>query len=224
MRAVLLTRSQAVGQIPSCCVQTFKTGPLNGRRDVTLSLRFGTPPEGGHFSFAVGAECGGRLSQRQAQALAKGASEVPPPPETVRTTESTQESQVKICPECQHSKLLVDFEKTVTTMDGRTEICRACLAVLRAKSTQKELHHLGISVTEAWERAKACRKCGVTKELRDFARASQSKGQTYPYCRACTSAIPNAWARWSPPDQPLRCNRCGKVKAANASLWSNRVQ
>lgn len=125
---------------------------------------------------------------------------------------STSVSQVKFCPDCQHSKLLVDFEKTITSVDGRTDVCRACLAAMRAKINQKELHHLGISVKETWERAKICSKCGLKKELRDFAR--DSKHQTRASCRACESALYDTRTRYAPLDQVQQCIVCGEVQAA----------
>lgn len=177
---------------------------LGGRQDV--NPRVETLAGGSHLFVAAGASFVGRLTQSRAQAVAGGAS--------AASAADLDERQVKTCLECQHSKLVVDFEKTVSSMDGRTDVCRACLAVSWAKSTQRELHHLGMSVTEAWERAKACRRCGLTKELRDFARDSSRKDQMQARCRACSSAFNRGLRQYPPTDQPLQCIRCGEVRAA----------
>jgi hypothetical protein len=48
--------------------------------------------------------------------------------------EAGSESRVKSCSVCQYSKMLEDFEETVSTEDKRHEVCRACLATLRKTS------------------------------------------------------------------------------------------
>lgn len=212
-----LSRSQGVLGFPFHSFGSSKTLSVCGSGGP--SLRFGTSAIGAHLVPAVLVDSDGRLTLR---AVAKAAN-VMPEAETARDTGSAQETQVKTCPECQHPKLLVDFEKTVTSMDGLTDVCRACLAVVRAKSMQKELHHLGISVTEAWERAKACTKCRLTKELRDFPRATKRKDQTDTYCRACISALNAAKPQYVPTDQPLRCSRCEEIKAPSHFSTNPRI-
>lgn len=206
-----LPRNCAVWRIPVCWIGNGRTPSVGSRQEATPI--FGTLADRGHFASAKVANNGRRLSQRQARAVAEGASKLPAA-ENARVTGNTLESQVKFCPDCQHSKLLIDFGTTVTSIDRRTDVCRACLAVLRAQSAQKELHHLGLSVEEAWARAKACTKCGQTKELRDFARASHCKDETYPFCRACASAVHAARTRSVPTNQPLQCAQCGVVREA----------
>jgi hypothetical protein len=102
---------------------------------------------------------------------------------------SNFDKPVKRCSACGYSKLLVDFEKTKTTKDKRTEVCRACLAVIRARclSEDRDLYHLELAPEEAWERAKICTKCGVRKEIRDFYRKKGSKDGTTARCRSCMS-------------------------------------
>jgi hypothetical protein len=80
--------------------------------------------------------------------------------------EAGSESRVKSCSVCQYSKMLEDFEETASTEDKRHEMCRACLATLRKMSRGEELYHLRLTPEEAWERAKTCRRCFRSKELR----------------------------------------------------------
>lgn len=125
---------------------------------------------------------------------------------------------VKPCTHCQRSKPLIDFEKTVTTLDGRTNDCRACLAVIRAKRARKALHHMALSVEESWERAKPCTKCGLVKEFRDFSRHAKGKDGTYGHCRACQSTLMltrRQLVAHKPTEEPQRCRACLEVKEAD---------
>jgi hypothetical protein len=81
----------------------------------------------------------------------------------------------KTCIECRRTKALDDFEKVTTSLDNRTEKCRACLTVVKAMRSGKELHHLALSVEEAWDKAKTCSSCGRKKETRDFHRDASAK-------------------------------------------------
>lgn len=124
----------------------------------------------------------------------------------------------KICTQCQRSKSLVDFEMTVATVDGRTDECRACLAVVRAKRARKDLHHLALRVEESWERAKPCTKCGLVKEFRDFSWDAKTKDGTYSYCRACHSSQTLTRRRTvprRPTEEPQQCSACLDVKEAD---------
>lgn len=124
----------------------------------------------------------------------------------------------KTCTQCQRSKPIVDFEKTIVTLDGRTDECRACLAAVRAMRARKPLHHLALSVEESWERAKTCSGCGLVKEFRDFSRRVRSKDGTYHVCRACHSDVLVARRRGGPhrpADEPQRCCECLEVKDAD---------
>jgi hypothetical protein len=128
---------------------------------------------------------------------------------------STLGNSAKKCSLCGYSKPLVDFEDTVSSADKRTEVCRACLAVVKAKrGGGRKLYHLELTPEEAWERAKICNKCGVTKEIRDFGRSERSKDGLKTWCRSCTSNYNKALPPNLPVDSPQRCNRCNKVKAA----------
>jgi hypothetical protein len=103
---------------------------------------------------------------------------------------SSSSDPVKTCNECGRSKLLVDFEKTVSSQDERIETCRACLAALRAMRPGRARHvaaHLRLTPEEAWERAKICTVCKITKDIRDFAGNAKSKDGTGHYCRSCLS-------------------------------------
>lgn len=129
----------------------------------------------------------------------------------------------KTCETCQHSKPVVDFYGSTTSKDGRSDSCRACLASFKAKRGKKELHHLGLSVDEAWVLAKPCTKCGLVKELRDFSRAAASKSQVTKFCRACISSLDARRPRHVPSDQPQRCRTCLEVKAAD-QFYSDPLQ
>jgi hypothetical protein len=119
----------------------------------------------------------------------------------------------KRCSACGYSKLLGDFEDTVTTRDKRTEVCRACLAAIRARRG-RELYHLELTPEKAWERAKVCTKCGVRKEFRDFGRNKASKDGTTNQCRSCMSNHNKARPVVLPVDTPQRCNKCNEMKPA----------
>jgi hypothetical protein len=122
---------------------------------------------------------------------------------------------LKLCTECNYHKQLRDFEETVTSIDGRTDYCRACLATLRARRSGRKLHHLALTVEEAWEDAKTCSNCFQLKEIRDFSRNHRSKDGTQSGCRSCVSEGYSARPAWSPVDTPQQCNHCGVVKPAN---------
>jgi hypothetical protein len=121
---------------------------------------------------------------------------------------------------CGYSKLLGDFEDTVTTEDKQTEVCRACLAANRARRFRgRELYHLELTLEQAWERAKICTKYGVGKEFRDFVRSKQSKDGTTTWCQSCTSNHKKARPVEMPVDTPQRCIKCTEMKsAANYSV------
>jgi hypothetical protein len=114
------------------------------------------------------------------------------------------DKQVKTCNICKYSKPLVDFEKTITSEDERTEACRACMAVLKAMRPGSRIlpsWHLKLTPEEAWERAKICTKCGLVKELRDFGWGTGCKDGILPHCRSCISrknvhCLPEC--RWTP--------------------------
>jgi hypothetical protein len=134
----------------------------------------------------------------------------------------------KRCSVCAYSQLLGDFEDTVTTKDKRTEVCRACLAAVRARRlTGRELYHLELSPEKAWERAKICTKCGVRKEIRDFCRDKASKDGTTTRCRSCMSNYNKALPVVLPVDTPQRCNRCNEMIPAadyrvNSRMFTGR--
>lgn len=121
---------------------------------------------------------------------------------------------LKTCADCQRAKLLVDFEETPRTPDGVQDACRACLAARRLIRLGRELHHLALPIEEAWERAKTCRRCNVTKELRDFPLGSK-KGTLSCYCRHCKCGEGRARQAKVPSDTPQCCKRCNVVKPAS---------
>jgi hypothetical protein len=69
----------------------------------------------------------------------------------------------KQCQECLISKPRNDFQKVATSVDGRHELCRACLATFKLIRLKKELHHLSLSVAESWERQQQCSMCGEVR-------------------------------------------------------------
>jgi hypothetical protein len=124
--------------------------------------------------------------------------------------------QVKQCSICKYSKPLVDFVKTVTSADERTEACRACMAVLKAMRPGSRIFwHLKLTPEEAWERAKSCTKCGLVKELRDFARDAKYKDEIGHHCRSCVSRNSGAQPTRVPLDTPQQCSKCNEVKPAS---------
>jgi hypothetical protein len=126
---------------------------------------------------------------------------------------STLGNPSKKCSLCGYSKSLVDFEDTVTSADKRTEACRACLAVVKAKRRgSRKLYHLELTPEEAWERAKICTKCGVKKGIRDFCGNRASKDGTTARCRSCKSNYDKALPGVLPVDTPQQCDKCNKVK------------
>jgi hypothetical protein len=122
---------------------------------------------------------------------------------------------LKLCTKCNYHKLVRDFEETVTSIDGRTDNCRACLATHRARRSGRKLHHLALTVEEAWENAKTCSKCFHLKEIRDFSRSHRSKDGTRTCCRSCVSEGDTARPARTPVDTPQQCKHCGVVKPAN---------
>jgi hypothetical protein len=137
-------------------------------------------------------------------------------PESGVPSVSNSSDPVKTCNVCGCSKLLVDFEKTVSSVDKRTETCRACLAALKATlpGARSTALHLRLTPEEAWERAKICRVCKVTKELRDFTRDANSKDGTSYRCRSCGSKKDSVLALKSPIGTPQQCKQCNEVKPA----------
>lgn len=132
--------------------------------------------------------------------------------------------QGKTCIECRHTKALDDFEKTKSSLDNRTEKCRACLAVVKAVRLGKELHHLALSVEEAWDKAKTCSSCGRKKVIRDFYRQAAKKDGLAPKCRACLSRIHDARPKTRPVlDIPRRCLYCNMVKLAGEFYLDNKT-
>jgi hypothetical protein len=128
---------------------------------------------------------------------------------------SNLDKPAKRCSVCGYSKLLVDFEGSVTTKDKRTEVCRACLAAKRARHFEgRELYHLELTPEEAWERAKICTSCLVLKEIREFYRRELSKDGTTSRCRSCTSNYGKALSVVLPVDTPQRCCKCNEMKPA----------
>jgi hypothetical protein len=124
--------------------------------------------------------------------------------------------QVKTCTKCQYPKLVVDFQESITTVDKRQDVCRACMATISAMWHGKELHHLSLSPAEAWSRAKTCVSCKVVKEIREFAHDRGAKDGTARWCRSCRSMYDKARAANMPVDSPQRCNRCDELKPARA--------
>jgi hypothetical protein len=127
------------------------------------------------------------------------------------------DKQVKQCIMCEYSKPLEDFEKTVSSKDKRTEACRACMAVLRARRPGSKIFpswHLKLTPEEAWERAKSCTKCGLVKELRDFGMDAKYKDGIRRRCRSCASRDTGAQAAKVPVDTPQQCIKCNEVKSA----------
>lgn len=120
----------------------------------------------------------------------------------------------KQCLECGRLKLPVDFKSTKTSADGLMDSCRACLAVCSAKRIGRELGHLGVSINEAWERAKTCTHCRCMKEVRDFALDRATKDGLSCWCRGCVAAAKAARPKWEPQDGPQQCRRCKEVKSA----------
>lgn len=125
------------------------------------------------------------------------------------------EAPLKECTICQRLKFPVDFEKTVSTADKRTEACRACLAAYRAGRLGRPLHHLSLSLDEAWDKGKSCARCGHFKEIRDYARNMRKADGLNIYCRACASQKWDAEPTFPPADVPQQCDTCGQVKAAS---------
>jgi hypothetical protein len=122
---------------------------------------------------------------------------------------------LKLCTECNYHKRLRDFEETVSSIDGRTDHCRACLATLRARRSGRalvKLYHLALTVDEAWENAKTCSRCFELKEIRSFGRQLD---RTRSYCRSCESEGDSARPARKPVDTPQQCKHCGVVKPAN---------
>lgn len=126
---------------------------------------------------------------------------------------STTASTSKVCPVCRQAKLHVDFD-IQKKIHMRRDECRACLAVVKLKNLGREMHHLGMSVEQAWLHARRCRKCGYVKELRDFGREASKPQGVRPYCRACLTER-NQNLVEVPVDTPQSCRRCGEVKPAD---------
>lgn len=131
------------------------------------------------------------------------------------------EAPLQECTVCQRSKFLVDFEKTVTTVEKRTEFCRACLATHRAMRMGRPLHHLSLSVDAAWDKGKACLRCGHLKEIRDYARNNIKADGFEIYCRACICEKRAARIELPPVDAPQQCRACGQAKAAS-EFYANK--
>jgi hypothetical protein len=128
---------------------------------------------------------------------------------------SNLDKPAKRCSVCGNSKLLVDFEETVTSEDKRTDVCRACLAPNRARRVKgRELYHLELTPQEAWERAKICGVCNLRKELRDFHPRKDSKDGTRSECRSCKSKYEKAQPAVLPVDTPQQCYNCKEMKSA----------
>jgi hypothetical protein len=131
--------------------------------------------------------------------------------------------QVKMCTKCEYPKLLVDFQESITPVDKRQDVCRACMATISAMWNSKELHHLSLSPAEAWSRAKTCASCKVVKEIREFAHERGAKDGTARWCRSCKSMYDKARAANMPVDTPQRCNRCNELKPARAFNLSTKA-
>jgi hypothetical protein len=129
---------------------------------------------------------------------------------------SNSSDPVKTCNVCGRSKLLVDFKKTVSSQDERTVTCRACLAALKSMrpGARYVAAHLRLTPEEAWERAKICTSCKITKELRDFVRDARSKDGTWYICRSCMSIYHGRQFPKLPVDTPQQCKQCNEVKPA----------
>jgi superfamily II helicase len=135
--------------------------------------------------------------------------------EPIVDASNLNDKPAKRCSVCGYSKLLVDFEDTVSIEDKRTEVCRACLAAHRARRLKaNELYHLELTPEKAWERAKICTKCGVRNEIRDLNRSKRLKDGTTYQCRSCTSNYGKALPVVLPVDTPQRCDTCNEMKPA----------
>lgn len=135
---------------------------------------------------------------------------------TLPQTRSVHSSELagKKCPKCQRYKDLVDFGQN--RMGKLSNVCRACAAVDRAKSNGTALHHLGLSVEQAWANARTCPKCGQSKEVRDFALECRATGTLRNCCRACHYIYNTKRVRGKsmPPGTLLECSVCREVKPA----------
>jgi hypothetical protein len=120
---------------------------------------------------------------------------------------------------------LVDFEKAISSEDERTEACRACMAVLKAMRPESGFFpswHLKLTPEQAWDRAKSCTKCGLVKELRDFARRANLKDGISSQCRSCCSKKYGARPVRALVDTPQQCSKCNEVKPATEYYISKR--
>jgi hypothetical protein len=113
--------------------------------------------------------------------------------------------------------LLVDFEQTVSSVDERTEKCRACLADVKAArpESRNAAVHLRLTPEEAWERAKICTGCKINKEIRDSAQNLRTKDGMNYHCRSCKSKKGRVHNLMLPVDTPQQCKRCNEVKPAS---------
>lgn len=142
--------------------------------------------------------------------------------DAAKSRPASEPAPTKACTTCEREKLCLDFETTKTSIDGRTDTCRACLAAFYAKRAGKALYHLAWSSEVAWERGKVCPLCGVFKEARDFARNGSRKDKLFNHCRSCHSEkwgrLLQERAKRNTNDLPLgtsrQCCDCGKVKLA----------
>lgn len=144
-----------------------------------------------------------------------------------KSSAGASKASSKLCASCAHSKHIVDFEKKRGGSELRSDLCRACLAAIRAERVGLDLHHLSLTVEESWERAKACPRCRVVKELRDFGRNVRKAEGIDIYCRACKCQMERQQPDRAPAPEttPLPCNRCGETKpAAEFALDKKRLR
>lgn len=120
----------------------------------------------------------------------------------------------KVCIECRHAKSMDDFQRVQGAGNVWSDACRACLAAVQARRAGRELHHLALTIEEAWENAKVCSHCTIRKEIRDFARNQSSKDGIRSWCRSCVSRNYHALPAKTPADTPQQCSCCNEVKAA----------
>lgn len=135
---------------------------------------------------------------------------------STETAESQENGEAKkLCTLCNHVKPLRNFEWMRASADELHLLCRACMATVRAKRSGRPLHHLDISVEEAWERARVCWCCKQRQELRDFVRNVRYPDGIDTRCRSCGSDVHKRRPRIEKGVEPQECSVCRVVKPAD---------
>jgi hypothetical protein len=127
-------------------------------------------------------------------------------------------SEMRRCKRCKRLRALADFYRDRGTSDGVSRECKDCL---RERTRTRRQEYRDREPTDVPElEFKTCTKCGETKPVSDFSRASGNRDGCGYFCKACSQQYAKSYHRKLaarrrseiPRVRTKRCSKCGDEK------------